>query len=172
MGHMTTQQCGIVVAGASPYPPPRGGEQVKKMLVGGIGLVLALVVLATPILAAGKGGRPPRVVSANCHGHNFKPGHMVLACGDAGLSVEDLNWKHWGRKEANGIGIGTGKTCVPSCAAGGTRSASMEIRLFAPRFCSQDSRVHFTKIRYRWTHGSPIEGGPDQDVIPSPCRTI
>jgi hypothetical protein len=112
------------------------------------------------------------VVSASCHGHNFKPGHMILACGDAGLYVDGLEWKHWGRREANGIGTGTGKTCDPFCAAGGTRSASMEIRLFAPRYCSQDGRVHFTKIRYRWTHGSPIDGAPDQNVIPTPCRVI
>ena len=48
----------------------------------------------------------------------------------------------------------------------------MEIRLYAPRLCEQDSRVHFTKIAYRWTHGSPIANTPDKGVIPSPCRAI
>ena len=36
----------------------------------------------------------------------------------------------------------------------------MEIRLFKPQRCAQDQRVHFTRIRYRWTHGSPIAGQP------------
>ena len=134
--------------------------------------VLIFALAAVSSAAWARSAHPPTVVSASCHGHNFKPGHMILACGDAGLYVDDLDWKHWGRREANGIGTGTGETCDPYCAAGGTRSASMEIRLFAPRYCSQDARVHFTKIRYRWTHGSPIAGAPDQNVIPTPCRVI
>lgn len=134
-------------------------------------LCLGLAAAIGSSLASGE-GKPPTVVSAYCHGHNFKPGRIILACGDAGLYVEHLDWKHWGRREANGIGIGTGKTCRPSCIGGGTKSASMEIRLFKPHFCSQDGRVHFTRMRYRWTYGSPIAGQPDSDVIPSPCSAI
>jgi hypothetical protein len=134
----------------------------------------ALSIAIAGVLAGGAVGRGggPTVVSAYCHGHNFKPGRIILACGDAGLYVEHLDWKHWGRGEANGIGTGTGKTCTPSCAAGGTKSASMEIRLFKPKYCTQDHRRHFTKIRYRWTHGSPIAGQPDSAVVPSPCRAV
>jgi hypothetical protein len=135
-------------------------------------VVLGLALTGMSSLAYAKGGHPPTVISANCHGHNFKPGRIILACGDAGLYVEHLKWKHWGRKEANGIGIGTGKTCDPFCAAGGTRSASMEIRLFKPRYCSQDGRVHFTRMKYRWTYGSPIANAPDKGVIPSSCIAI
>ena len=131
---------------------------------------LALAGVSSSALA--KGGDPPTVVSANCHGHSFKPGRIVLACADAGLYVEHLQWDRWGRAEANGTGIGTGKTCNPSCAAGGSRSAGMEIRLYAPRLCEQDGRLHFTKMRYRWTNGSPIANTPDSGVIPSPCRAV
>ncbi len=146
---------------------------MTKRALGGLSVLFVLSVLILPSLTFAKGASSaPTVVSANCQGHNFKPGHMVLACGDAGLYVEDLHWKHWGRREANAIGTGVGKTCIPYCAAGGTRSGSMEVRLYAPRLCSQDSRVHFTKIRYRWTHGSPIAGQPNQNVIPSLCSTI
>ncbi len=137
---------------------------------------IAVALFAFAIFAGGsalaKGTRAPTVVSANCHGHNFKPGHMILACGDAGLYVEHLDWKHWGRREANGIGTGTGKTCKPDCATGGVKSASMELRLFKPRFCSADGRVHFTKVRYRWTYGSPISGAPDAGTFPFPCGTV
>lgn len=143
----------------------------KSRLIVGAALLSLGMTGALSSSALGK-GKPPTVVSAYCHGHNFKPGGIILACGDAGLYVEHLDWKHWGRGEANGIGTGTGKTCRPSCAEGGTKSASMEIRLFKPRFCSQDGRIHFTKMRYRWTHGSPIAGQPDSNVIPSPCATI
>jgi hypothetical protein len=131
---------------------------------------IAVALVAGP--AAAKGTRAPTVVSANCHGHNFKPGRIILACADAGLLVEHLSWKHWGRGEANGVGTGVGKTCRPNCAAGGTRSASMEVRLFRPQRCAQDQRVHFTRIRYRWTHGSPIAGQPDQGVVRSPCSAV
>jgi hypothetical protein len=130
--------------------------------------VLAVAAFAMPA----EGAKPPTVISANCHGHNFKPGRIILACGDAGLYVEHLIWKHWGRKEANGIGTGVGKTCKPFCAAGGTKSASMEIRLFRPNLCGQDGRVHFTRMRYRWTNGSPIKGQPDRGTIPSPCDAV
>jgi hypothetical protein len=145
------------------------GLSTAAALVAVLGAV-ALIVVAGP--AAAKGGRPPTVVSAQCHGHNFKPGRIILACGDAGLLVEHLTWKHWGRREANGVGTGVGKTCEPDCAAGGTKSAGMEVRLFRAERCEQDHRVHFTRIRYRWTHGSPIAGQPDQAVIPSPCRAV
>jgi hypothetical protein len=130
---------------------------------------LALAGVSSSALAK---GNPPTVVSANCHGHNVKPGRIVLACADEGLYVEHLQWERWGRAEANGTGIGTGNTCDPSCAAGGSRSAGMEIRLYAPKLCTQDGRVHFTKMRYRWTGGSPIAGTPDSGVIPSPCRAV
>ena len=46
----------------------------------------------------------------------------------------------------------------------------MEIRLYAPKLCTQDGRVHFTKIRYRWTDGSPIAGTPDSGVDPVPLQ--
>jgi hypothetical protein len=137
---------------------------------------IAVGVFALALLAGGSalasGTRAPTVVSANCHGHNFKPGHMVLACGDAGLVVEHLDWKHWGRREANAIGTGTGRTCKPDCATGGVKSASMELRLFKPRYCSADGRVHFTKVRYRWTYGSPISGALDSGTFPFPCSTV
>jgi hypothetical protein len=122
--------------------------------------------------ALAKRSHAPTVVSASCHGHNFRPGHMVLACGDAGLYVEQLDWKHWGRQEANGIGVGVGKTCDPYCAAGGTESASMEIRLDKPRQCAADGRVHFTRVHYRWTYGSPIAHTPDAGTIPFPCGIV
>jgi hypothetical protein len=138
-------------------------------------LILAAVLVAVLVVAGGAAAKrsgPPTVVSADCQGHNFRPGRIILACGDAGLLVEHLTWKHWGRREATGVGTGVGKTCEPNCAAGGTKSASMEIRLVRPQLCTQDRRVHFTRIRYRWAHGSPIPGQPDQGVIPSPCSVV
>jgi len=137
-------------------------------------LILAAVValaLAAPALTSAKGGRPV-VVSANCHGHNFKPGRIILACGDAGLVVEHLKWQSWGRREAKGAGTGTAKTCDPNCAAGGSRSGPMQIRLLRTARCPQDGRVHFTRIEYRWSNGSPISGEPDRGVVPSPCSVI
>lgn len=133
-------------------------------------LGLALALASTSAAAPQK--RPLPVLSASCHGHSFKPGRIVLACGDAGLIVERLRWRHWGHREANGVGTGVGRTCSPSCAAGGTRSASMEIRLYQPRFCRQDGLTHFTKMRYRWTHGSPIANTPNAGVIPSACSAV
>jgi hypothetical protein len=135
-----------------------------------VAAIAALAILPSSGLA--RGSKPPTVISANCHGHNFKPSRIILACGDAGLYVDHLSWKQWSRKEAKGIGTGTGKTCEPNCAAGGTKSGSMEIRLFKPSLCHQDQRVHFTRMRYRWTNGSPVAGQPNQGVIPSPCSAV
>ncbi len=130
--------------------------------------ILAAVAVSVPA----EGAKPPTVVSANCHGHNFKPGRIILACADAGLFVEHLKWKRWGRQEAEGSGTGTGKTCNPNCAAGGSRSGPMEIRLFRTARCAKDGRVHFTRIEYRWDEGSPIAGQPDRGVVPSPCSAV
>jgi hypothetical protein len=139
---------------------------------------LAIAVAATAILLAGAlaesavGTKPPTVVSANCHGHNIKPSRIILACGDAGLLVEHLKWKSWRRAEAEGEGTGVGKTCNPNCAAGGTRSGPMEIRLFKTARCAKDGRVHFTRIEYSWNGGSPIAGQPAKGVVRSPCSAV
>jgi hypothetical protein len=136
-----------------------------------IAAAIVLAIAVAPAITAAK-GKPPTVVSANCHGHNFKPGRIILACGDAGLLVEHLKWTSWGPSVAKGSGTGIGKTCDPNCAAGGTRSAPMQIRLFKTARCQQDGRVHFTRIEYRWTNGSPIAGQPDKGVVRSPCSAV
>jgi len=137
-----------------------------------IAAVAVAALAAVAIVAPAEGAKPPTVVSANCHGHNFKPGRIILACGDAGLLAERLQWKSWGRSEAEAEGTAVGKTCNPNCAAGGTRSGPMEIRLFKTARCAKDGRVHFTRIEYRWNEGSPIAGQPDGGVVRSPCSAV
>ncbi|HEY7257342.1 MAG TPA: hypothetical protein VH476_11755 [Solirubrobacterales bacterium] len=133
---------------------------------------IALLLMAGAGPAAAMHSGPPTVVSAECHGHNFKPSRIILACGDAGLVAEHLKWASWGRREAKGSGTGTAETCDPNCATGGRRSGPMEVRLFRTARCSRDGRVHFTRIEYRWANGAPIAGQPDRGVVPSPCSAV
>ena len=108
-----------------------------------------------------EGAKPPTVISANCHGHNFKPGRIILACGDAGLLVEDLKWTTWGRREAEGSGTGYREDLQPElrCRRQPQRAdgdPAVQDRAL------REGRRHFTRIEYRWEEGSPIAGQPDR----------
>lgn len=133
---------------------------------------LALGATATarasgPVASAG--GKRPLLI-ANCFKPKFKPSAVVIACGDAGLIVENVIWSSWTRKAAQGTGTGVAKTCDPDCATGGTVTAPIALALNKARKCSNGKRI-FTRLHYTWPSGSPV-GGPAAVAIPFGCKLL
>jgi hypothetical protein len=131
-----------------------------------LGLVAAL---AAAVAVAQPASRT--YVTSNCSGAAFKPHSIVLTCGDAGLVATKLQWPQWGTKMAHGAGLGKEKVCTPDCAAGKVAKAAMKVILSKPKFCPQDEKRHFTKLRYKWVPAAPGEG-PNRGSIPLPCSIV
>lgn len=134
-------------------------------------VALSVVVGAFVVSAAGAMPTERTYVTSDCSGAAFKPKSIVLTCGDAGLLVRKLQWPQWGTKEAHGAGLGEEKVCTPNCAAGKVAKAAMKVVLSKPKLCSQDGKLHFTKIHYKWIPANPGEG-PKQGNIPLPCALL
>ncbi|MFD7847263.1 hypothetical protein ACFV4K_30570 [Nocardia sp. NPDC059764] len=90
--------------------------------------VVASVGLASTPFAGADGPAP--VVNDCITNHTVeKPGSMLLACGDGGLSVRDIAWSSWGSDTAEGDGTEYRRVCEPSCAAGHTASGATHVTL-------------------------------------------
>jgi len=151
-----------------------------------VGLSAALLVVATALtltgsvgLAAGGGGAEATaahgnhgkrtLVISNCRKARFEPKQVVLACGDAGLIAQGLDWSRWTNKGATGIGTGVFETCNPNCATGPTVRAAIQLVLSKPAKCKGGPRL-FTKVKYSWPSGAPQ--GATSDSIPLGCRVL
>lgn len=134
---------------------------------------LAIVVVAVGLGALAVTGPAAQrtFVASSCSNAAFKPARIVLACADAGFLATDLSWTRWGQKKARGSGTGEVRICKPDCASGHFNEADIQLRLFRPRYCSQDGKRHFTRVEYTWTHGVP-GGGPKQGIMPFPCSML
>ena len=142
--------------------------------------VLALVCVSTVALAvtavaaAGSGGPvatasgPKPLLISNCAKAKFKPASVILTCGDASFGATEMVWSSWTQKNAVGTGTGQVNDCIPNCASGKTKSAPIQLKLGAPRKCSNGRRI-FTKVKYTWTNQVP-QGQPVTGSIPLGCK--
>ena len=118
-------------------------------------LVVLTATLALGVGAADAGAKPPLLIS-NCLKAKFKPAKVTIACGDASLGARQMTWSKWAQKTALGTGTGLVNDCDPDCVHGTTRDAPMQLLLSHPRTCDNGQRL-FTKLRYTWTSGSPVD---------------
>lgn len=109
--------------------------------------------------------------NARCHNAAYKPGSVVLVCGDAGMIAQGLIWSSWGSGSATGTGTDVAKVCEPDCASGKVVGAKIRLVLSRPRLCAGDGKRHFTELHYVWIDGTPVRGQPSQGTIPMPCST-
>jgi hypothetical protein len=75
--------------------------------------------LATSVVGPSPPPTQPQYVG-DCTNPQVEPPNIVFACADYGIILENITWSSWGRTSATGTGTLVYKTCVPSCAAGGT----------------------------------------------------
>ena len=85
----------------------------------------------------------------------FKPKAIIIACGDAGLVLDDISWRKWGARKAVGTGTAVSKTCNPSCAEGGVKRYPVRIRLGKRRGCPSGPKLQFRRVNYTFTDKKP-----------------
>ncbi len=125
------------------------------------------LLLAVPALAGSHRVKFP----SRCTNSVYRPHHFVAACGDAGLVVKKIDWRHYGFSYARGRGTGYYKTCIPDCASGGIRRARVKVRLYRTRRCANVGGYHFTKVRIKFLGGKPL-GHPGASRFPFPCVSL
>jgi hypothetical protein len=139
---------------------------VPPIIVAAVLAAFSAVALANPV--ATESGKRVELI-ANCFKPKFKPGTVIIACGDASLGAKGMTWPTWTRKKADGIGTGLINDCNPDCASGTTKTAPMELQLSKPQLCSNGKRV-FAKLRYIWTSGPPISDAAPSGDVPMGCK--
>jgi len=127
---------------------------------------VSAVAPASPV--ATESGKRVELI-ANCFKPKFKPGTVIIACGDANLGAKAMTWQTWTRKKADGTGTGLINDCVPDCESGTTKTAPMELQLSRPQLCSNGKRV-FAKLRYIWTSGPPFPDQLTTGTTPVGCK--
>jgi hypothetical protein len=129
--------------------------------------LLGVAVLAAHAPAAGSKVYFP----SSCTNTKYKPTHVIIACGDAALRVNQLTWKHWGAKTATGKGVGATNTCNPSCAQGKFEHDPAKVRLSRPKLCASVDRTVFTRLELTFTAGRPF-GINRSTTFPFPCSLL
>lgn len=137
------------------------------MKAGGIGLVAALVLLAIGATPAGAGGN--RVFGIeDCNDPEPKPDRIVLACADAGLYINALDWKSWGGRQSRATGVIHAKTCDPICPGSPVEDFPVKVRYEKPRNrpCGAGDRLirMYTRLHLSFPGAEPDRIGPYRDT--------
>jgi hypothetical protein len=141
-------------------------KAVPLIVVTAVVAAFSAVALASPV--ATESGKRVELI-ANCFKPKFKPGTVIIACGDASLGAKGMTWPTWTRKKADGTGTGLINDCIPDCESGTTKTAPMELQLSRPQLCSNGKRV-FAKLRWIWTSGPPISDAVASGATPMGCK--
>jgi hypothetical protein len=122
-----------------------------------LGLAVSGVAFAGSATAATK----PQVIQCDGKGQ-VKPKEIVLACGDAGIMVQDITWKKWNSNKATGTGTLRWNTCLPeTCVAGIVQTYKTKITLGGIASVPGETDV-FSQMTLTFTQGGPASA--DQAV--------
>lgn len=129
--------------------------------------IAAAALLAVPALAGSHHVKFP----SRCTNSVYRPHHFVAACGDAGIRVKGIRWRHYGFDFARGRGTALTKRCSPDCASGGLRRDRVKVRLYRPRRCANVGGYHFTRVWIKYLVADPpVPGGVAR--FPFPCSLL
>jgi hypothetical protein len=92
-------------------------------------------------------------VLADCTTTQARPSEVIVACADANLRVEHLQWHTWKADAATGNGIVHMNRCEPNCAAGTDAELPAAVTLGKPVGGT------FSELVVTWTGDSP-DGRP------------
>jgi hypothetical protein len=102
----------------------------------------------------------------DCTKPEVRPVRIVLACADAGLYINSIDYGHWGGREVHAHGVLHAKTCNPDCATGGFKSYPTKFRLYKIRRVACDGRYvrMYLRIHVHPTDKSPPRFQPYRDM--------
>ena len=110
-------------------------------------------------------------VVANCAGPapyllSSEPPSVILACGDAGVGVQDLTWTNWTASTAEGYGLLWENLCVPNCVTGELGHYPVDVTLSAVR--SSPRGPWFSRLTVTWEGNRPHNQTPDTFTLMQP----
>ena len=73
-----------------------------------------------------------QVYIKNCGLVDFKPESLTTYCADAGVVINNLEWKIWGSTEGTATGTYMANDCKPDCVTGKWFSKKVEVRAVNP----------------------------------------
>lgn len=104
-----------------------------------------------------------------CFEYRYRPGRIIVACGDGGFILQRMRWRGWNRRVVRGRGIARVNDCTPYCAAGTIRRVPVRVRLAGRKRCAAQNRYVYTRLRYRFTR-RPRNITRTAGAFPFPCR--
>lgn len=129
---------------------------------------IALVVpMVAASLAAGTlpaAAATHTMVISSCTKATYKPRSYVIACADAGQSIEHATYRDWTRTVAHGAGTWVVNICEPNCAEGHYQRYRVAFTLSRP-VTSAGRRV-FSRI----TIQRPHHHAHRYDLVTKPLR--
>lgn len=84
---------------------------------------------------------------------SIRPASIALACGDAGVGVENITWTTWTTSPATGQGTFWLKLCKPNCADGKIGTYPVAVKLSAVRTSAQGP--WFSRLTVTWRSAHP-----------------
>lgn len=120
--------------------------------------MLALVGAPSVALAA-SASTSGQVWAINCTREQFKPGRIIISCGDGGTWLGSLKWSSWGSAKAAGAGNYGVLNCTPDCASGHAKTYPVKVTLSKPKACPGQTHLAFKQAALTYT-GSRPKGAP------------
>jgi hypothetical protein len=123
-------------------------------------LLLALATVPFVLGFAACGGSDTKKVlfPGGCAKPSYKPTQIIVTCGDANTVVQQITWKSYGEKSANGSGTAAVNDCDPNCAAGHALKSPATVVLSKPKDCG-NGVTQFTSLVMTYTGAKPRSAG-------------
>ena len=126
---------------------------MKRVLIAGVLLTAASVVAATTMASAGQTVYAPK----DCTKPKVQPKGITIACADAGIYLQGLNWENWGGHRSSGAGTLRVNNCKPSCIEGTTKSYDSNVSLTNAKRteCGGRKVLMYNRIHLRFPNKKP-----------------
>jgi hypothetical protein len=120
---------------------------------GGAGTAADTAAQGSDTTAAPAPGIGAPGVIANCKSAESKPKSILVACGDAGFVLEDLEWQKWDADGAEGTGTASVNSCDPNCAEGTFGKYEVGVTLSKFKDCKDEPL--FTEVTVSFMDEAP-----------------
>jgi hypothetical protein len=131
-------------------------------------ILYAAMLLGTVAIARAASSAPTMALPDCAGGPTVRPESVTLACADAGITAEKLQWTGWGSTFAAAVGVASVNTCTPNCAAGTYKHYRIVLIATGQQHCS-NGQTAYAKVSYAFIGAAPSSVDPDP-TVPYKCK--
>ena len=106
--------------------------------------------------------------SAEPYSLSREPASITLACGDAGIGVQDLAWTSWTASLATGQGVLWENECVPTASCGANKLSHYPVAVTLSAVKASAEGPWFSRLTVTWKDGRPPNQTPDTFLLEGP----